>query len=76
MTAEDRPLRTRRVEVGWSQRELAEAAGVDHTTVSRMERTGEGSLESWQRVETALAWRVEDLRKVLGRPPREPQSGM
>jgi transcriptional regulator with XRE-family HTH domain len=35
--SDGRPLRTRRVEAGWTQKELGEAAGCDSRTISRIE---------------------------------------
>lgn len=55
--AEGRALRARRLQAGWTQAELADAAGTTSTVVSAMERLGVAAPKSWERVRAALSRR-------------------
>ncbi len=61
-----RPLANRRVVAGFTQEALAEALGVDRTTVGRWER-GEQLPQPWQRPDLARQLRVtlEELDDLL-----------
>ena len=52
------PLRVYRVGAGWTQRELADLAGVNQFTVSRLER----------RLHTPNLTTAEAIARALGRP--------
>lgn len=57
-------VRSRRIELGFSQEELAERAGLHRTYVGAIER-GERNLTigSLERIANALGWEVIDLLK-------------
>ncbi|MFD0982561.1 HGGxSTG domain-containing protein [Tropicimonas aquimaris] len=65
MTGAD--LKNARREMGWSQRELAQRAGVDRTTVQYWEAKAEIDTRSWAtgRIADALGWR--DFRTPIAR---------
>jgi len=67
-----RRIKARRLQAGWTQDQLGEAAGLCSETISRMERTGAGALDSWERVMTALARREQEAKQVIG-PPLGPR---
>ncbi|WP_431873931.1 helix-turn-helix transcriptional regulator [Amycolatopsis sacchari] len=70
-----RPLANRRVIAGYTQERLAEALGVDRSTIGRWER-GEQLPQPWQRPDLActLGVTLEQLDGLL-RPPRTIPAG-
>lgn len=72
MARSSRPLANRRVVVGYTQEGLAEALGVDRTTIGRWER-GEQQPQPWQRPDLALKLGVtlEVLDGLLRHPGPE-----
>jgi transcriptional regulator with XRE-family HTH domain len=68
-----RPLANRRVIAGYTQERLAEALGVDRSTIGRWER-GEQLPQPWQRPDLActLGVTLEQLDGLLRPPPTIP----
>ena len=61
-------VRTRRLQLNWSQAELAQRAGVAYSTLKLFERTGRISLERLVMIASAL--RALDGFEALLRPPK------
>lgn len=61
-------VRTQRLQMNWSQAELAQRAGVAHSTLKLFERTGQISLERLVMIASAL--RALDGFEGLLRPPK------
>lgn len=73
MARPSRPLANRRVVAGYTQEGLAEALGVDRTTIGRWER-GAQVPQPWQRPDLAykLGVTLEQLDGLLRPQPAEP----
>ncbi len=61
-------VRTRRLQLGWAQAELAQRAGVAYSTLKLFEQTGQISLE--RLVMVAAALRALDGFEALLKPPK------